>query len=155
MLVVESATEILSLITSVPQIDVRSHEVLTANCRVMYIRLPAVAFVGLMLPKWHCPLKRVFKQFKNHKTVSSTNQLLNPSKTSLLITVNIRYSDQLCAGRPRVGGSSSGKKFSLLHIVQTNSEATQFPIQLVPGAFSSGVNRPRREADHSPPTGKN
>jgi hypothetical protein len=29
---------------------------------------------------------------------------------------------------------------------------TQSPIQLVPGAFSPGVKRPGREANHSPPT---
>jgi hypothetical protein len=29
---------------------------------------------------------------------------------------------------------------------------TQPPIQWVPGALSPGVKRPRREADHSPPT---
>jgi hypothetical protein len=30
--------------------------------------------------------------------------------------------------------------------------STQLPIQWVPGALSPGVKRPRREADHSPPT---
>jgi hypothetical protein len=30
--------------------------------------------------------------------------------------------------------------------------STQPPIQWVPGALSTGVNRPGREADHSPPT---
>jgi hypothetical protein len=30
--------------------------------------------------------------------------------------------------------------------------STQTPIQWVPGALSPGVKRPRREADHSPPT---
>jgi hypothetical protein len=30
--------------------------------------------------------------------------------------------------------------------------STQPPIQLVPGAFSPGIKRPGREADHSPPT---
>jgi hypothetical protein len=30
--------------------------------------------------------------------------------------------------------------------------STQSPIQWVPGAFSPGVKRPGREADHSPPT---
>jgi hypothetical protein len=29
---------------------------------------------------------------------------------------------------------------------------TQSPIQWVPGALSLGVKRPRREADHSPPS---
>jgi hypothetical protein len=29
--------------------------------------------------------------------------------------------------------------------------STQLPMQWVPGAFSSGVKRPGREADHSPP----
>jgi hypothetical protein len=31
-------------------------------------------------------------------------------------------------------------------------EPTQHPIQWVPGALSLGVKRPRREADHSPPS---
>jgi hypothetical protein len=31
-------------------------------------------------------------------------------------------------------------------------EPTQPPIQWVPGALSLGVNRPRLEADHSPPS---
>jgi hypothetical protein len=30
--------------------------------------------------------------------------------------------------------------------------STQPPIQWIPGALSPGVKRPRREADHSPPT---
>jgi hypothetical protein len=30
--------------------------------------------------------------------------------------------------------------------------STQPPIQWVPGALSPGLKRPRREADHSPPT---
>jgi hypothetical protein len=44
-----------------------------------------------------------------------------------------------------------GSEFSLLHIVQTGLEATQPPIQWVPGARSPGVKRQGREADHSPP----
>jgi hypothetical protein len=31
--------------------------------------------------------------------------------------------------------------------------STQSPLQWVPGALSSGVQRPGREDDHSPPTG--
>jgi hypothetical protein len=31
-------------------------------------------------------------------------------------------------------------------------ESTQHPIQWVPDALFPGVNRPEREADHSPPT---
>jgi hypothetical protein len=42
--------------------------------------------------------------------------------------------------------------FSLHHRVQNGSGAHQPPIQWVPGALSLGVKRPRREADHSPPS---
>jgi hypothetical protein len=42
--------------------------------------------------------------------------------------------------------------FSLRHHVQTGSGTTQPPIQLIPGALSLGVKRPRREADRSPPS---
>jgi hypothetical protein len=41
--------------------------------------------------------------------------------------------------------------FSLHHRVQ-NGSASQPPIQWVLGALSLGVKRPRREADHSPPS---
>jgi hypothetical protein len=44
------------------------------------------------------------------------------------------------------------RDFSLLHSVQTDSEAIQSPIRCVPVAFSHEVKRPRREADHSPPS---
>jgi hypothetical protein len=43
-------------------------------------------------------------------------------------------------------------KFSLHHRVQNGSGPTQPPIQWVPGTLSLGVKRPRREADHSPPS---
>jgi hypothetical protein len=36
--------------------------------------------------------------------------------------------------------------------VQTGSGAFQHSIRWVPGALSPGVKRPRREADHSPPS---
>jgi hypothetical protein len=39
--------------------------------------------------------------------------------------------------------------FSVHHRVQTGSGSLQPPLQWVPGALSSGLKRPRREADHS------
>jgi hypothetical protein len=65
-----------------------------------------------------------------------------------------RYSDWLRVGRPR-GRSSSPNRvknflFSTSSIPALGS--TQPPIQWVPGALFPRVNRPGREADHSPPT---
>jgi hypothetical protein len=37
-------------------------------------------------------------------------------------------------------------------VSRTALGSTQPPIQWVPGALSLGVKRPRREADHSPPS---
>jgi hypothetical protein len=56
MLVVESATAILNLITGVPEIYVHSAEIVTADYGVVGIRLLTVAFLDLKFPKWHCPL---------------------------------------------------------------------------------------------------
>jgi hypothetical protein len=61
-----------------------------------------------------------------------------------------RYSD-LATGYG-LDESQQGPEFSLLHIAQTGSGPTQPPIQWVPDAFSLGIKRPRREADHSPST---
>jgi hypothetical protein len=46
------------------------------------------------------------------------------------------------------------KNFFLLHIVQTGCAPPrpQPPIQWIPGALSSGVKRPGREAEHSSAT---
>jgi hypothetical protein len=65
-----------------------------------------------------------------------------------------RYSDWLRAGKPR-GRSSSpggGKDFLFSMPFRPALGPTQHPIQWVPGAFSPGVERPGREADHSPST---
>jgi hypothetical protein len=46
-----------------------------------------------------------------------------------------------------------GRDFSLRHRVHTGSGFTQLPIQWVgTRVFLAGVERPRREADHSPPS---
>jgi hypothetical protein len=47
------------------------------------------------------------------------------------------------------GGGGAGN-FSLHHRVKLTLGHTQPPIQWVPGAFSLRVERPEREADHSP-----
>jgi hypothetical protein len=43
-------------------------------------------------------------------------------------------------------------EFSLLHIVQTGSEAHPVAYPLGTGGSSPELQRPEREADHSPPT---
>jgi hypothetical protein len=45
-----------------------------------------------------------------------------------------------------------GQQFSLLHIFQTGSGATQIPIQWIVGVLSSGVKSQGLEGDLSPPT---
>jgi hypothetical protein len=58
----------------------------------------------------------------------------------------------IAAGHGMDGQSSfSGnrRRFSLLHNVQ---RPNQHPSQWVPGPLSTGVKRPGREADHSPPS---
>jgi hypothetical protein len=44
------------------------------------------------------------------------------------------------------------QEFSLLHVVQTGSWAHPASYPVGTGVLSSGVKRPEREADHSPPT---
>jgi hypothetical protein len=45
-----------------------------------------------------------------------------------------------------------GEDFSILHTVQTSSEAHPAFYPMGTGALSTGVKRPWREADNSPPT---
>jgi hypothetical protein len=47
---------------------------------------------------------------------------------------------------------AGARNFSLQHRAQNGSGAHQPPIQWAPGALSLGVKRPRREADHPPPS---
>jgi hypothetical protein len=65
-----------------------------------------------------------------------------------------RYSDWLCARRPRVRSSSPSRVKSFLFSTSSIQALgpTQPPTQWVPGALSPGVKRPGREFDHSPPT---
>jgi hypothetical protein len=48
--------------------------------------------------------------------------------------------------------SRKGQEFSLLHVVQTGSGFHPTSYTMGPGGSFSGVKRPGREADHSPPT---
>jgi hypothetical protein len=48
--------------------------------------------------------------------------------------------------------SRQGKKYSLLHVVQTGSGAHPAPLQWVPVVISPGVKRMGRETNHSPKT---
>jgi hypothetical protein len=56
MLIVESEIAISNLITSVAEIYIRAVEILTADCRVVSIRLLLVAFLAIKFLKWHCQL---------------------------------------------------------------------------------------------------
>jgi hypothetical protein len=47
---------------------------------------------------------------------------------------------------------SPGRVKNFLHILETDSRATQSPIQWVPGTISQEVKRPGDEADQSFPT---
>jgi hypothetical protein len=88
MLIVESATEILNLITGVSKFYVCSVEILTADCRVVGIRLLAVAFIACSSRNCivHYILTGYLKILKFKKSVSSSNQLLNVSKNSVSTT---------------------------------------------------------------------
>jgi hypothetical protein len=76
----------------------------------------------------------------------------------LLPSIVLRTSRDSSVGTVKATGWTTGVSFpawprdsSLLHSVQTGSEATQPPIQWVSGALSSGIKQLGREADHSPP----
>jgi hypothetical protein len=54
-----------------------------------------------------------------------------------------------------IGGLESRQGLGIFLLTTASRPAlgpTQHPIQWVPGALSLGVRRPRREADHSPPS---
>jgi hypothetical protein len=65
-----------------------------------------------------------------------------------------RYSDWLWAARPRGRSSSPDRVKNFLFSTSSRPALwfTQLTIQWVSGALYSGVKRPGREADHSPPT---
>jgi hypothetical protein len=65
----------------------------------------------------------------------------------------VGYSYWLRAGRPMVRSSSpnSVKNFLFSKSSRPALGFTQPPIQWVPGALSSGLKQPGREAEHSPP----
>jgi hypothetical protein len=60
-----------------------------------------------------------------------------------------RYTDWLRSGRDRSSNPSSDD-FSVLHLAQLRS--TQPPIKRPRRIISSGIKRPARQTDHSPPT---
>jgi hypothetical protein len=63
------------------------------------------------------------------------------------------YSDWLRAARPGERSSSPCEKnFYISMSSRPALRPTQSSIQWIPAAVSPGVKRPRREADHSPPT---
>jgi hypothetical protein len=65
-----------------------------------------------------------------------------------------RDSDWLRGERPRGRSSSPGRLKNFLFSTSSRPALgpAQPPIQLVPGALSTGVKRSGRDADHSPPT---
>jgi hypothetical protein len=63
-----------------------------------------------------------------------------------------QYSDSLMVGLIRGRNSSLASVKYILHVFQSRLGPTQPLVQWVPGALCPGVKRPRREADHSPPT---
>jgi hypothetical protein len=84
-------------------------------------------------------------------TIQSFNamepELLTPSFKSYK---RIRYSDWVRAGRPR--GRSSGHVKVKNFLFSMSSRSAMVSIQWISGAFSPGVKRQGREADHSPPS---
>jgi hypothetical protein len=81
--------------------------------------------------------------------ISKFDWLLN----IIMSFIVFHISDWLRAGQTR-GCSSSpggGKNFCLSMLSRPALGPTQSPTQWVLGAFSPGVKRPGREADHSPP----
>jgi hypothetical protein len=61
-----------------------------------------------------------------------------------------QYSEWLSKGRSSSPGGS--RNFNFCMSSWPSLGPTQTPIQYVPGAFSPGLKRQGREADHSPPT---
>jgi hypothetical protein len=72
-----------------------------------------------------------------------------PRDSSVGIALGYRLDDRGSKVRFPAGAGN----FSLHHRVQNGSGPTHLPIQWVLGALSLGVKRPRREADHSSPSG--
>jgi hypothetical protein len=77
---------------------------------------------------------------------------LNKVRLILVIAQSVQG---LASGKTAEGSefeSRSGQDLSPLHVVQTGSGDHPIPIQRVLGAFSPGIKRPGRDADHLPPT---
>jgi hypothetical protein len=101
-------------------------------------------------------------RFIDHLQVVTTNNYYTfadfrttyHSTLSSQSVVRSRYKDWLRAGRPRDRSSSPGRDKNFLFSKSSRPAlvSTQPPIQWVPGALSSGIKLPGREADHSPPT---
>jgi hypothetical protein len=62
-----------------------------------------------------------------------------------------RYIDWLRAGRPRDRSSSPGRVKNFLQVVQIGSGVHRTSYPMGTGGSFSGLKRPGREADHSPP----
>jgi hypothetical protein len=95
-------------------------------------------------------------------TILATSKLTNSFPSVMLTAIReahkpqrSRDSDWLWAGRPRGRNSSPGRVKNFLFSKSSRPAlgSTQPPIQWVTADLSPGVQRPGREADHSPPTG--
>jgi hypothetical protein len=95
-----------------------------------------------------CPLRESLEFEKNCFNVSSPKNVIANYEGHSAV------SDWLLAGRPR-GRSSSPCVVKNFHVSLSSRPtlgSTQPPMKWVMAALSSGLKRPGREADHSPPT---
>jgi hypothetical protein len=78
--------------------------------------------------------------------------MLNPYPYTEFCIINMGQLGQLSRYSDDPVSIPGTARFSLLHVVQTGSCAHPASYPMVPVVISSGVKRPRRKADHSPPT---
>jgi hypothetical protein len=104
--------------------------------------------------------RRVFSSPLSPEAYEITLLCLDAAPTSRIVWVFMRpvlyqrrYSDWLRAGRQRGRSSIAGKIKNFLSSTSFRPAlgSTEPPLQWVPGALSSGVKRPGREAGDSPP----
>jgi hypothetical protein len=82
---------------------------------------------------------------------------LEPSETGKFYIYTFD-NKRLTINEPATGWKTKGQSLSpgriknfLLSTSRLALGSTQSPIQWIPGPFSPGIKRPRRETDHSPP----
>jgi hypothetical protein len=90
--------------------------------------------------------------FSVGSAVSDMSAVINVLNLTFCIDIRTFMTDY---GLDDQGGEFESRwwqEFSLLHVVQTGSGAHQTSYRMSTGGSSSGVKRPGREDDHSPPT---